>query len=174
MNLKEKFNYLHKHFKYATMNSWNGLYSIARNVKLHKIGLTTKQDKIAYDMLEMDNIQDEMRWVLDDFKENNPNYEIYFNGRSSGYLVLYKKNNNGNAIEDFNNFDNFEDFKEYYEYDYEYIIERDYNIVQEFNKTVDECINQFKWYCDNFEVVEIEEEITTIQKVKVLKEVSNN
>ena len=40
---KQKFNYLKEHFKYYTMNSWNGLASIASNVKVYNLSLTKEQ-----------------------------------------------------------------------------------------------------------------------------------
>ena len=164
---EEKFNFLNKHFMYATMNSWNGLYSIARNVKIHNLNVKDS----AYDMLEIQEYQWSIEDIIENFNNENPQYKIYFNGRSGGYMVLYNKDNNSCAIlEDIQDYDNFKDFKEYYKEDTEYYIERDYKIVKAFNKTVSDCIETLEYYCDNYTIEETEEEIVKIIKVKVLKE----
>ena len=38
-NTKSMFNFLNNHFTYDTMNSWNGLKSIANNVKVYNLNL---------------------------------------------------------------------------------------------------------------------------------------
>ncbi len=38
--LNDKFNYVKNHYKYYTLNSWNGLCSIANNVKIYNLGLS--------------------------------------------------------------------------------------------------------------------------------------
>ena len=39
-NDKQMFNFLKDHYTYSTMNSWNGLHSIANNVKIYKLNLS--------------------------------------------------------------------------------------------------------------------------------------
>ena len=166
---KEKFEYINKHLTYATLNSWNRLYSIARNVKLHNIGLTKKQYNIAFEMLEMQEYLLDIECILNDFKYDNPEYVILFNGRSGGYMVLYKKSHNKCAIfEDLLDCDTYEHFKECYEDDTSYLIDKDYEIVKAFDNVVDNCIETLKYYCDNFNIEEEETEEKIIVKTKKL------
>lgn len=82
--------FLARHFRYDTMNSWNGLTSYANNVKTHRLGLTPEQSGKADEMLETD-YWDEIRDPIDDFTESQGyEYTIGTNGRSGGYLVLYQ------------------------------------------------------------------------------------
>lgn len=88
---KEMFEFLKDHFEYDTMNSWNGLRSIANNVKLYNLGLDDYEE--AYRALEEDD------WFMvnqfiKDWEEAHPGYEVNFNGRSGGYLVLTAEKNN--------------------------------------------------------------------------------
>ena len=39
-NDKQMFNFLKNHFEYYTCNSWNGLRSVANNVKLYNLDLS--------------------------------------------------------------------------------------------------------------------------------------
>lgn len=81
-------DFLTGHFRYNTMNSWNGLTSYANKVKFHHLGLTKNQQDKAWDMLDV-NFWDEINYPINDFtKEMNGYYTISSNGRSSGYLVL--------------------------------------------------------------------------------------
>lgn len=128
------------------MNSWNGSYWYAQNVKIHNIFKWDAQDKIydlllwddadiyyddinsmlkqweneegvkfwyhtedkehmlsvATDMEKQKKMMEDAGWTFEragteraTYKKKNvrvSNYQIWFNGRSSGYLVLYKWN----------------------------------------------------------------------------------
>ena len=92
------FDFLVNHFEYDTMNSWNGLRSIANNVKVYNIP-EIENDSEALKALEEDDyfsINQEIR----DWEANHPGYSIGFNGRSGGYLVLYSQHNNHHALID--------------------------------------------------------------------------
>jgi hypothetical protein len=83
-------SFLKGHFRYDTMNSWNGLTSYANNIKTHRLGLTPEQSNKADEMLETDYWK-EIRDPIDDFTESQCHtYTIGTNGRSGGYLVLYQ------------------------------------------------------------------------------------
>lgn len=84
-------DYLSKHFRYPTMNSWNRSTSYANNVKVHKLGLSSEQEDKLYKMLDMSEFYTYINDLLDDFAlEHNYLWQVGFNGRSSGYLVLYQ------------------------------------------------------------------------------------
>ncbi|TPG88553.1 hypothetical protein EAH72_33075 [Pseudomonas caspiana] len=81
--------FLNGHFRYNTMNSWNGSTSYAQCIKLHNLGLTAEQLDKAYDVIQTD-IWDELEVHIQDFvSQMHGAYTIGTNGRSSGYLVLY-------------------------------------------------------------------------------------
>lgn len=84
-------NFLRNHFRYNTMNSWNLLTSYAHNVKLHNLNIPKKFKDIAYEAISGSDIYDRLEGLLANFQARwNYNYTIGFNGRSSGYMVLYK------------------------------------------------------------------------------------
>jgi len=89
---KEMIDFLSSHFRYNTMNSWNGCTSYARNVKIHNLKFPSREvEGRAYDLLGVGGAFDDVYLVLRDFAENhNYNWQIAFNGRSSGYLVLFQ------------------------------------------------------------------------------------
>lgn len=92
---KEMFEFLTNHFEYDTMNSWNGCRSIANNVKVYNIPDLDSRE--ALKVLEEDNYFSINR-ALEDWAADHPGYEVGFNGRSGGYLVLYKTGTNKHAL----------------------------------------------------------------------------
>ncbi len=85
---KEKMvDFLSNHFRYHTMNSWNRSTSYANNMKIYNLGLPD----VAYDLLQVEEAYDEIRFLIEDWeREQNYNWQVGFNGRSGGYLVLYQ------------------------------------------------------------------------------------
>lgn len=83
--------FLKNHFRYSTMNSWNGMHSYANCVKVHRIGLSSAQVDKAFEIMDTEGWTDEVNMALEDFTEEmDGRWTIGFNGRSSGYLVLYE------------------------------------------------------------------------------------
>jgi len=89
---KKMREYLNSHFRYHTMNSWNNSTSFAANVKLHRLGLPKELESTAYDMLDMSQPYNAMRHgpFMDFAEKHGYRYQIEFNGRSSGYLVMIR------------------------------------------------------------------------------------
>lgn len=88
---KDMVEFLTSHFRYNTMNSWNNSTSYAHNVKIHRLGLTHEQTDKLWDMIETDDFYNEINWLIDDWaEEHNYEWQVGFNGRSGGYLVLYQ------------------------------------------------------------------------------------
>lgn len=87
-------DFLKNHFRYATMNSWNRGNSYANRIKVHHLGLTKEQEGRAWKILSIDCYADfwnEIRYPIDNFTaETGGAYTIGSNGRSGGYLVLYR------------------------------------------------------------------------------------
>lgn len=95
-NVKEMFEFLKNHFQYHTMNSWNGLKSIANNVKVYNLELDG-DPYVALAALQKDDYYC-VNSMIEDWEYEHPNYKVGFNGRSGGYLVLYNDKNNGNVL----------------------------------------------------------------------------
>jgi hypothetical protein len=108
-NDKQMFNFLKEHFEYPTMNSWNCLYSIANKVKLYDLRLSGDWCT-ALSLLESGEY-DTLTFMIQDWEREHPTYEVYFNGRSGGYLILKDKGYNGHVLPDII-IDN-EDYEEY-------------------------------------------------------------
>ena len=92
---KEMMAYLEGHFRYDTMNSWNRSTSYAVNVKMGRISFPDRDtENAAYDWVfyheEFNSPLEAAKDVLREFTQRNCDWGIGFNGRSSGYLVLYR------------------------------------------------------------------------------------
>jgi hypothetical protein len=110
-NDKQMFNFLKDHYQYYTMNSWNGLMSIANNVKVYKLNLSGD----CYNALTF--LQDDdyltINCMIDEWQYEHPGYVVGFNGRSGGYLVLYNANDNKTVLIDEVEYNNdYEGYKE--------------------------------------------------------------
>lgn len=121
-NPKSMFEFINNHFTYYTLNSWNGLQSIANNMKLYNLGLegdwTTVLDYL-YDEEDIGGIGFQIRDLVDEWEANHPGYSLGWNGRSGGYLVIYNHDRRNGTVnfrnilpEDLTGYDNYEDFKE--------------------------------------------------------------
>ncbi|MCX9028536.1 MAG: hypothetical protein OIN86_10200 [Candidatus Methanoperedens sp.] len=87
----EMIAFLHGHFRYYTMNSWNRLTSYARNVKIQNLSLTKEQRSRAYDIIYAEDTFIEINERIRMFNEEHGYaYQASFNGRSGGYIVLLK------------------------------------------------------------------------------------
>ena len=88
---KDMVNFLTNHFRYDTMNGWNQNSSYAHCVKIHNLGLLSTQIDKAYELLDMDETYDNINDLLEEFAvSHNYAWQVGFNGRSGGYLVLYQ------------------------------------------------------------------------------------
>ena len=85
-NDKQMFNFLKEHFEYWTMNSWNRISSVANNVKLYNLGLSGDWG-VALSLLEAGEYET-VNELIGDWEREHPGYEVAFNGRNGGYLVL--------------------------------------------------------------------------------------
>lgn len=90
--LESKFEYIKEHFTYDILNSWNRLDSIANKVKVWDLKLTREQVDKFFELLDVDEdcIYANLRFTIEDF-EDITDTEVFFNGRSCGYLVLVPK-----------------------------------------------------------------------------------
>lgn len=149
-NTKSMWEFLHNHFTYSTMNSWNRLSSIANNVKLYKLNLEgdwTNVIKYLTDVGDCGGLQDIIDGEIMAFNEKYyPNYRVGFNGRSNGYLVLYNGDNNRSILPDcVANYETYKEFKEdlktYWSdskvSDFNYELREAVQVVRDFDKLCD-------------------------------------
>ena len=155
---KSMWNFLHDHFQYYTMNSWNNSKSIANNVKLYNLGLEGDWWNVLR-YLNDDADCGFLQIYIDDeikaFEEEHRWYKVFFNGRSGGYLVLCNVDNNCSVLpECVSEFDSYEEFKEEVKAGWNYWNVKDFNkelrdavtIVREFDKLCDrlrDIVNEF-------------------------------
>lgn len=84
--------FLKKHFRYHTMNSWNRSTSYANCIKLHHVDQPSDiDDDTWWEMLEITDWHNILSNLLEDFAgEYDFQWQAGINGRSGGYVVLYK------------------------------------------------------------------------------------
>ena len=142
-NNKNMYEFLKGHFEYETLNSWNGLYSIANNVKIYNLELEGDYWR-ALEMLEREKYLG-INGLIADWQEEHQNYRVYFNGKSGGYLVLYNKENNDNVLDWYiTNSNDYEHFKE--------LLKDDNMTLKEYHNTLVEqveIVQDFDKLCDN-------------------------
>ena len=155
---KSMWNFLKEHFTYHTMNSWNCTKSIAHNVKLHRLNLSgdwTTVVKYLFDEADSGLLQLYIDDEIQEFERQYPYYEVFFNGRSNGYLVLCEKAGHKSVIpECVNQYDTYEEFKEdvksgwngYSVSDFNRELRDTVTIVREFDKLCDrlrDIVNEY-------------------------------
>jgi hypothetical protein len=162
--------FLVKHPRYHTMNSWNKSTSYANCVKIHRLPLTTEQRSTAYDLLDVDEVWEGIRELTHDWEvEHKFKWQVGFNGRSSGYIVLYQGGQHPDGstftypgksfdMEPDMDFDGWEleDYRDRAEF------------VLEFDALCDMILTAFVGFIDNYEVKN--ETIMIPKTVKVLVE----
>lgn len=161
-NDKQMFEFLKGHFTYPTMDYHNYRYSIANNVKMNRLNLSGDW-WVALKLLE-NGEYDTIEIMIHDWNQEHPGYEVYFNGRSGGYLVLYNKNSRSDHVlpDDIVESDNYDEYKDCCRH-YCGSVKANHDnlvfytkLVQDFDKLCDELRD----FCDGlskikFEVVEM-------------------
>ncbi len=88
---EEMISFLENHFRYYTLNSWNGADSYACNLKIDRLGLSPDIVDKLFDLLNCQEFFDFQRELLTGFNEAHQyRWQVGMNGRSGGYLVLYE------------------------------------------------------------------------------------
>lgn len=86
----DMIQFLTNHFRYNTMHAWNQSTSYANNVKLHNVIPNSLQEK-AYPIYEQGDVYNTVNQTLGDWgRKHSYEWQAKFNGKSGGYLVLYK------------------------------------------------------------------------------------
>jgi len=79
-----------KRIKYWTMNSWNRSTAPAYNLKVYNVIDSKLQDKV-FELMECVDFYDDINYLMHDFGlQFDYKWQVGFNGRSGGYLVLYR------------------------------------------------------------------------------------
>lgn len=164
-NDKQMFNFLRDHFEYYTCNSWNGLRSIANNVKFYNLDLAGDWS-VALSLLEADDY-DTVNMIIHDWEREHPGYTVGFNGRSGGYLVLGNKGNARHVLPDW-----ITDSVDYADYkqlcrDYFGSVKANRKALVEYTKLVqdfDRLCDDLRDYCDHlsklsFEFIEMQKAV---------------
>lgn len=90
-NRQEMEDFLKNHFRYYTANSWNKATSYANNLKIHSLGLPDKIANNLYKLLTVEEVSLDIGYLISEWgKEYDYRWQVGFNGRSGGYLVLYQ------------------------------------------------------------------------------------
>lgn len=176
-NRDEMIKFLTTHFRYFTMNSWNGATSYANNVKIYNLGikdedLVDKAFDITVDDIERSELDFAMRDVIKSF-EKKYKKGVGFNGKSGGYLVLYYT-----EIGDENEMNVFpgkslgSDDPEYFEDWTDFKLKKFVALVTAFDKLCDEIREVYITYLEQSEIVEEEEVIVTTRKALKIKDLS--
>lgn len=164
-NDKQMFNFLRDHFEYYTANSWNGLRSIANNVKIYNLDLSGDWC-VALAILEAEDY-DTINMVIADWEREHPGYDVGFNGRSGGYLVLGNKGNARHVLpEEITDSVDYEEYKRYCR-DYFGSVKANRQVLVTYTKLVqsfDKLCDTLREYCDSlskssFEVLEMQKAV---------------
>ena len=169
---KSMWNFLHDHFTYYTMNSWNCLSSIANNVKLYNLELEgdwTVAMRYLFDETDAGCLQMNIDDMIREFEDEYPWTSVFFNGRSGGYLVLGTKNSNGSVLPDcVSEYETYEDFKEdvksgwngYNVSDFDRELRDTVKVVRDFDKLCDRLRDLVNEYSKkSFEVDKLEQAV---------------
>lgn len=162
MSNEKMYNFIKEHYMFYTNdNYWYSDKSIAKNVKLYNLNLTDWCKGL--ELLELDNWF-RINEMIEDFEKSYwRDIDVYFNGRSGGYLVLVEKDPLVYSFSDYlnNTYEEYlEDRKEYIEY-YGYTkrdltdeLKRQYELVKMFDKLCDNLEKEVQFMIDNYEIVE--------------------
>lgn len=175
---KEMVDFLANHFRYFTINSRNRSTSYANNIKIYNLGIEDRnlEDKacdILYSDIDTIEFYMNLNFLIEDFTCEY-GYDVSFNGRNSGYLVLYQrdydKNGNlrtfpGRSMDD-------NDPKYFNDWSIDKLKERT-KLIQAFDKLCDNMQDTFIHYLKHAEIVEEEEIITRTNKILNLNEDKN-
>lgn len=154
---QNKIEFLTKHFRYYTANSWNRLTSYANNVKINNLKLPEEIKNKAYDFIcaECDDFWFDVREMISDFRIRT-GYSAGFNGRSDGYIVLYD-DNSCRSIDQYEDFEDWDDSA----------IDERVQLVKDFDELCDNIRDLFIDYVKNSEICE--EEYTVVKKRIIAK-----
>jgi len=160
--------FLKNHFRYDTMGSNARVTSYANCLKIPSLGLEKDIESNLLQMIELPEAYEVTNLLIDEFQmAHEYKYQAGFNGRSDGYLVLYRGNYDhkldrivqypGRGIDQGLQCNRFDITS----------LQRKTKIVQEFDKLCDSIVKNAVDLATNFTVCE--EVVNIPTKVKTLK-----
>lgn len=167
--------FIESHFRYSTMNRWNGSTSWAHCVKVHHLPLTHDECMKAFDLLDVEEVNEGLQHIIREWEiERKFEWQVGFNGRSSGYIVLYRGGKHpdgrvfswpGKSVDDAYELDGFsnwelKDFQDKAKF------------ISEFDLLADQLLTAFVGYLENYDVVDETVHVPRTVKVLVEKEAS--
>jgi len=156
--------YLAGHFRYYTMGSHNLSTSYAHNMKIYEAGFGEVESKV-FELIECE----EYWWQINDLvalfaEEHSYTWQAGFNGRSSGYLVLYQgKGKDG--VYCGRGVDQGEDFADW---DMDQLRDR-VKLIRDFDRLAEDILLETVRMARDYKVVD--EEYTEVKTRKALVEV---
>ncbi|HEL2413253.1 TPA: hypothetical protein TZW92_001818 [Streptococcus suis] len=161
-------DFLNEHLTYDTMNSWNRSTSYANNVKIYNLGLDEDIEDKLYKYVDEEVEIYELDYILREMKESFARewgYYPGFNGRSGGYIVLYNTCLVDGKRETYPG----RPFPTVLDDNYEDIIlselREEVELVQAFDKWVDELLQKIVDYLSTIEIIE---ETYTIERTRLI------
>lgn len=159
---KAMTDFLEHHFRYPTMNSWNGSYSYACNLKIYKLGLDNEITEKLYEMLDIPEFFCFRNELTNNFALRHKNvWQAGFNGRSGEYLVLYQSENGhcypGRGTDDDADFDEWEMYE----------LRERVKLIQDFDKLADDIVRAAIKLTKEYTVEEEEYFVPQTRKVLV-------
>lgn len=169
---KAMVNFLSHHFRYNTMNSWNNSTSYANNVKIYNLDVDEDIKDTMYQLLgaECYELNDNINFLINEFYQQT-GYAAGFNGRSSGYIVLYECDTKDGTQRTFvgRNIDQYADFDDENEWSDDDLRER-VALVTKFDTLCDNIIATVTEFCKTHHM--IEDTITVTKQIN--RFVANN
>lgn len=156
-NKQEMIDFLKEHLTYNTMNPWNRSTSYANNVKIYNLDLNKDIEDKLYKYVYGEVEIYELNGLISEMKESfASDWDYYpdFNGRSGGYIVLYNTCLVDGKRETYPG----RPFPTVLDDDYEDIIlselREEVELVQAFDKWVDELLEQIVNLLSDIEIIE--------------------
>lgn len=173
---QELTQFLKRHYRYFTANSWNISTSYANNVKLHNLGLTSEQFDKAFAIvcdpeINIEEYNDEQSKLFHQFTKET-GYAAGFNGRSNGYVVLYdteldySSNPPTRRIYYGRNIDQYANFEEW---SIDELHER-YHVIHKFDQLCEDLKDLLLKYVNSGVVEEEEYTVVKVRKTLTLHE----
>ncbi len=160
-------DFLINHFRYHTMSSWNRSTSYAHCIKLHHLSLPNDILNTAYNMASNNEWQDRFGEIIYLFGlGQDDNWRVGTNGRSSGYIVLYKGiiENRRRSCLPGKSIDQDEDF---HKWDMDELRTR-VDLVRDFDMLASNIVMEFVSFCRTYDITD--ETIMVPKTVQVLRE----
>lgn len=161
---KSMIDFLRNHFRYYTMNSWNRSTSYANNVKIYNLSLPSDIENKAYALCMSEIHNNPVPFMIESLINEfyfDTGYTVGFNGRSSGYIVMYEAICENNVLKVYpgKSIDEDDDFEDWHIDD----LKERTKLVKRFDKLCDDIRLALIDICKEYDINE--KTICTEQKI---------